>query len=91
MGLRIDIGLSLLTEVEAPFLNIGMTLAIFRLSGQIPVLIERLKIFSSAGAIMGTESLTNLVEKSSYPVEFVFLSDLIVTSISVWDVFDNIK
>ena len=47
-----------------------------------PVLIARLKFFESAGASMEEESLINLVEKLSYPVEFVFLRVLIILVIS---------
>ncbi len=53
------------------------------------MLIERLQSFSRDGAIRGATSLMNLVEKSSYPVEFVFFSDFIVSNISAWDVLDN--
>ena len=35
----------------------GMTLAIFSLSGYIPVVRERLKIFTNEGARMGRDSL----------------------------------
>ena len=55
----------MLTDECLPFLNIGITLAIFSLSGYIPVEIERLKILTSAGARMGRDSLMNLVEISS--------------------------
>ena len=43
----------------------GMTLAIFRLLGYTPALIDRLNILVSAGASMKEESLINLVEKLS--------------------------
>ena len=74
------------TEVELPFLKIGITLAIFKLSGYTPVLIVRLNSCSRAGANRGAESLTNMVEKPSYPVEFVFFSFFIVSRISDCDV-----
>ena len=45
--------------------------------------IARLKSFSRAGANRGAASLTNLVEISSYPVEFVFFRDLMVSNISI--------
>ena len=73
-------------DVGSPFLKIGMTLAIFRLLGYIPELIARFKIFASAGANMEEESLTNLIEKLSKPVELVFLRDFMVLVISDSDV-----
>ena len=72
-----------MTDECIPFLNIGITLAIFRLSGYIPEEIERLKIFTSAGARMGSDSLMNLVEISSCPVELLFFRFLTVSIISV--------
>ena len=54
-----------MTDEGAPFLKIGMTLAIFSLSGYIPEVRERLKIFTNAGARMGRDSLMNLREISS--------------------------
>ena len=66
-----------------PFLKIGITLAIFNLSGYIPEERERLKIFTSAGARMGRDSLINLVEISSCPVELLFFRFLTVLIISV--------
>ena len=63
-------------------MNMGITLATFRRSGYIPVCIERLKSFTSAGARIEDESLMNLVEKLSKPVEFVFFSDFIILMIS---------
>ena len=47
-----------------------------------PVSIARLKICASAGASMEEESLINLVEKLSYPVELVFLRVFIIFMIS---------
>ena len=50
-----------------------MTFAIFKLSGYMPVWIDKLKSFTSAGAKIEEDSLTNFVVKSSYPVELLFL------------------
>ena len=63
-----------------------MTLAIFKLSGYMPVCIDKLKIFTSAGAKIEEESLTNLVVKSSYPVELLFLRLQIAVLISSSDI-----
>ena len=49
------------TEVLLPLLKMGITLAIFRLFGYTPVLIDRLNIFTKAGANNEVESLMNLV------------------------------
>ena len=68
-------------------MNIGITFAIFSLSGYIPDERERLKIVTSAGARMGRDSLMNLVEISSCPVELLSFRFLTVSIISVTLVF----
>ncbi len=52
-------------EVGDPFLNIGITFATFRASGQTPEFIERLNSFSSAGDMKVATNLMNLVGKLS--------------------------
>ena len=54
-------------------MNIGITLAIFRLLGYTPADMARLKIFTNAGARKGGDSLINFVEYSSGPAELLFL------------------
>ena len=58
-------------------------MAIFSLSGYIPVVSERLKIFTNEGARMGRDSLINLRENSSWPVELLFFKFRTVLIISV--------
>ena len=66
----------------------GITLAIFRLFGYIPVFMDKLKIFSNAGANNGDESLINLMVYSSYPVELLFfkseMTSIISDSVMLW-------
>ena len=67
----------------------GITLAIFRRSGYTPVWMQRLNNLTSAGASIEIESLMNLVEKLSNPVEWVFFRDFMILSISGSDVFNR--
>ena len=64
-------------------------MAIFSLSGYIPVVRERLKIFTNDGARMGRDSLINLRENSSWPVELVFFKFRTVLIISVMFVLNR--
>ena len=63
-------------------MKMGITFAILRSLGYLPAFIERLKMLTSVGASIEAESLMNLVEKLSYPVELVFLRDFIIFIIS---------
>ena len=55
------------------------------------MLIVRLNSCSRAGANRGAESLTNLVEKPSYPVELEYFTFFIVSRISDCDVLERIS
>ena len=59
--LRTDIGLLLFTDDGSPLLNTGVILAVFKLSGYTPAVIERLKILVSAGINKGADTLINFV------------------------------
>ena len=61
----------------SPLLNIGITLAIFRLSGYSPLLITRLNKYSRAGIKMDFDNFMNRVEISSEPVELLSIFQII--------------
>ena len=67
----------------------GITLAIFKRSGYIPVWMQRLNNLTIAGFSIEIESLMNFVEKLSNPVEWVFFKDFIILSISGSDVLNR--
>jgi len=63
----------------------GHTIACLNLSGNTSVIIERLKIYVSGLLISFMQYFSILLEIPSYPDEFLFLRDFIIslTSISV--------
>ena len=54
-----------------------------------PGIIERLNIFSRAGAICAADSLINLVGRLSWPSELVFFRVLMTLKISATDVVNR--
>ena len=57
-------------SVCSPFLKMGMTLAIFRVSGYSPLHIDKLNNFDKVSATSGADMLVNMPGRSSLSVAF---------------------
>ena len=80
---RSEIGRWFYISFKDPFLWIGITLAIFSFSGNIPVFRDWLKIHVRAGIISVLITFINLIEISSKPVLDLFGRSLIILSIEI--------
>jgi len=68
------------------FFKIGLIIAYFNLSGNIPMFSIILQIYVSGDTMYGALSFSNRVEISSYPLEFLDFKDLIIFPTSEVDV-----